>query len=452
MIKRIILFGASGDLTERLWMPAVAQVAEDGRLPEGFHILGSALEEWTGQEFRDRMTEALAQFCGGVAEEVRQQVVQMLDYKPADVTSPSDVKALIGESHEPTLVYLALPTFLLDKAFLALGSANLNANDAVAIEKPFGTDLASAQHLNATLQAVLPQPKIFRIDHFLSDDLVRRILYLRFSNRIFEPLLSAQHVEHVDISWLESLALEGRAGYYDKAGALKDMIQNHLIEALSLLLLEQPARLDEPSFRGNRVEALRTISTPTEEAILKGTVRARYTAGNVKGRVIPSYVDEPGVDASRNTETYASVDLEVPSSRWYGTRFTLRSGKAFANDFAEIAIHFKPVRGYQSDMQIDTTPNILRIGLMDSYVRLDINIKGQDEHVIHDTLEMISPPPKRSAYANLIVEMLKNNTMLFIRNDEAEESWRIINPIAEAWANQKVPLLEYAAGGAVPGI
>lgn len=446
MIHRIILFGASGDLTARLWLPAIAQIAADGILPKEFHILGSALEEWTAEDFRDRMTQALAEHAASVAPEVRKRVVDMLDYRPADVTDPEEVRSLIGDDHEPTLVYLALPTFLLDKAFLALGGAGLNADDAVAIEKPFGVDLASARRLNDILQSELPQPTIFRIDHFLSDELVRRILALRFSNRIFEPLLSAQHVERVDINWLEDLALEGRAAYYDRAGALKDMIQNHLLEALSLLLLEQPARLDEPSFRGNRVEALRSVATPTAEMILRNTVRARYTAGVIGSREVPAYAEEPGVDAGRATETYAAVELEVPNSRWYGARFTLRSGKAFAENFAEIAIHFKQVRGYQGATLVDATPNVLRIGLMEPYVRWDITIKGANQQLINDTLEMVSPKPTRSAYANLLVEMLNNRTMLFIRDDEVEETWRVTDPIAQAWANGDAPLRTYPAG------
>ncbi len=450
MIQRIILFGASGDLTSRLWLPAIAQVAEDGQLPSDFHILGSALEDWSTEEYKERMADALEEFSGNVSLAARKRVVDMLEYRQADVTDASDVHTLIGDPHPPTLVYLALPTALLDKAFIALGGANLTAQDAVAIEKPFGVDLASAQHLNETLRTVLPLPTIFRIDHFLSDELVRRILILRFTNRIFEPLLNAQHVNRIEISWLEQLALEGRAGYYDRAGALKDMIQNHLLEALSLVLMEEPARFDEPSFRGNRVEAIRMIATPTPDSILTGTVRARYTAGSIEGRAIPSYVNEPGVDPSRNTETYASVKLEVPSSRWYGSQFLLRSGKALARNEAEIAIHFKDIRGFFGTSMADPSYNVLRIGLMEPYVRLDINLQGPDGGLVEDTLEMLSPKPKHSAYANLIIEMLNNRPALFIRHDEAEESWRIIDPVVKAWSVNMVPMREYPAGGEAP--
>ena len=232
----------------------------------------------------------------------------------------------------------------------------------MAIEKPFGTDLASAQQLNQILRIQLPEPTIFRIDHFLSSELVRRVITLRFLNRVFEPIWNAVHIDHVDISWLESLTLEGRASYYDRAGAMKDMVQNHLMEAMALVLMEQPARIDADSFRGVRVEALRAVATPAAETMRSHTVRARYTAGTIGTRQVPSYVDEPGVDPSRNTETYASLTVEVDSPRWAGVPFTLRSGKALAADSAEIAIHFRPLPRYLLDQWPGVEPNVLRIG------------------------------------------------------------------------------------------
>ena len=259
-----------------------------------------------------------------------------------DVTRPEEVSQLIGDDHPDTLIYLALPPGLFQPVLQALAATKLRAGDAVALEKPFGTDLASAQRLNELLRIQLPKPTIFRVDHFLSDELVRRVIVLRFLNRIFEPIWNAMHVERVDISWLESLTLEGRASYYDRAGALKDMVRNHLMESLAMVLMEQPARIDPDSFRGSRVEALRAVATPSAEQMRSATIRARYTAGTIGSRRVPSYVEEPGVDPRRNTETYASLTLEVDSTRWAGVPFTLRSGKALEADSAEIAIHFRP--------------------------------------------------------------------------------------------------------------
>jgi hypothetical protein len=310
MIERMVLFGASGDLTSRLLMPAVAQLAEAGLMPPGFTILGSANTDWSTDDFRHHIAAELDKHAPAPAA-TGDAVVRMLTFQPADVTRPQDVSQLIGADHPATLVYLALPPFLLQSVLPALAAAGLDGADAVAIEKPFGTDLASARQLNEILRIQVPEPTIFRIDHFLSNELVRRVLALRFVNRVFEPTWNAVHVDRVDISWLESLTLEGRASYYDGTGALKDMVQNHLMEAMALVLMEQPARVDAHSFRGVRVEGLRAVRTPTTERMRRDTVRARYTAGTIGTRHVPSYVDEPGVHPGRGTETYACLTLQV---------------------------------------------------------------------------------------------------------------------------------------------
>ena len=451
MIGRMVLFGASGDLTSRLLMPAVAQLAEAGLLPPGFTILGSANTDWSTGDFRQHIAAGLGKHASGVAPAARDAVVRMLSFAPADVTQPAEVSQLIGTDHSDTLVYLALPPGLLPSVLPALAAAHLRASDAVAIEKPFGTGLASAQHLNQILRIQLPEPVIFRVDHFLSDELVRRVVTLRFLNRVFEPTWNAVHIDHVDISWLESLTLEGRASYFDKAGALKDMVQNHLMEAMALVLMEQPARLDADSFRGTRVEALRAVATPQAETMRSQTIRARYTAGAIGTRQVPSYIDEPGVDPSRNTETYASLTVEVNSPRWAGVPFTLRSGKALAADSAEIAIHFRPLPQYLLNQWPGAEPNVLRLGLTEPYVRLATILNGPERTAESRELQVRSAPPRFTAYAHLMLDMLNSDPMLFIRGDEAEEAWRIIDPVMNAWAAGGVPMQEYPAGQAPPG-
>ena len=450
MIERMVILGASGDLTSRLLMPALAQLAEADLLPSGFTIVGSANTEWSTDDFRQHIAAALKKHSP-VAAATRDAVVRMLGFQPSDVTRPEELSALIGEDRPNTLVYLALPPVLSEPVLRTLAAARLRASDAVAIEKPFGTDLASAQQLNELIRIQLPKPTIFRIDHFLSDDLVRRVVTLRFLNRVFEPIWNSVHVERVDISWLESLTLEGRAGYYDTAGAMKDMLQNHLMEAMALVLMEQPARLDAHSFRDVRVEALRAVATPPAERMRTHTVRARYTAGAIGPRQVPSYVDEPGVDPSRDTETYASLALEVENPRWAGVPFTLRSGKALAADSAEIAIHFRPLPRYLLDQWPGIEPNVLRLGLTEPYVRLATTLNGPERTAESRELEARSTQPRFTAYANLILEMLKSDPRLFIRGDEAEESWRIIDPVMKSWAAGDVPMQEYAAGGTPPG-
>jgi len=450
MIERMVLLGASGDLTSRLLMPAVAQLAEAERLPPGFTIVGSANTDWSTEDFRQHIADALERHAN-VAPATRDAVVKMLTFQPGDVTRPGDLSKLVGDDRPDTLVYLALPQAVFEPVLTALAAAKLRVSDAVAMEKPFGTDLASARHLNEILRLELPGPTMFRIDHFLSNELVRRIVTLRFLNRVFEPILNAVHVERVDISWLESLTLEGRASYYDGAGALKDMVQNHLMEAMALVLMEQPARIDADSFRGVRVEALRAVATPPAERMRSRTVRARYTAGTIGSRRVPSYVDEPGVDPGRNTETYASVTVDVNTNRWDGVPFTLRSGKALAADSAEIAIHFRALSRHLLDQVPGVEPNVLRLGLTEPYVRLATTLNGPERTAEGRVLEAQSTAPRFTAYANLILEMLKNDPMLFIRGDEAEEAWRIVDPVMTAWSAGDVPMQEYGAGRPPPG-
>jgi glucose-6-phosphate 1-dehydrogenase len=449
MIERMVLFGASGDLASRLLMPAVAQLAEAELLPRPFTIVGSATSDWSTDAFREHVAGALKEHSS-VAPATRDAVVRMLNFQPADVTQPEDVSRLIGDDHPDTLVYLALPPGLLTSVLSGLATSKLGGSDAVAIEKPFGTDLASARHLNEILRIQLPEPTIFRIDHFLSNELVHRVMVLRFLNRVFEPLLNAVHVERVEISWMESLTLEGRASYYDRAGALKDMVQNHLMEVMALMVMEQPARIGPGSHRGVRVEALRSVATPTAERMRADTVRARYTAGMIGSRRVPAYVDEPGVDPSRDTETYASLTVDVDNPRWAGVPFTLRSGKALEANSAEISVYFRPLPQYLIAQWPGIEPNALRIGLTEPYIRLTTTLNGPERTAERRELEARSTAPRFTAYANLIQEMLKGDPMLFITSDEAEEAWRIIDPVMSAWSMGDVPLREYPAGGTPP--
>ncbi len=450
MIENMVLFGATGDLTSRLLLPAVAQLAEAGLLPQGFTIQGAANEDWSTERFRRHIAENL-ELHSSVAPATRRAVVERLSFRPTDVTDPEEVRALFDDDRPETLVYLALPPVLLRLVLPALAGAGLRPSDALAVEKPFGNDLASARELNEILRLRLPEPTIFRVDHFLSSELVRRVITLRFLNRVFEPVWNAEHVERVDISWLESLTLEGRASYYDRAGAMKDMIQNHLMEIMALVLMEQPARMDADSFRGARVEALRAVATPSGERLRSDSVRARYAPGTIGTRQVPAYVDEPGVDPARNTETYASLTVAVHNARWFGVPFTLRSGKALPENSAEIAIHFRAMPSYLLEKWPGVEPNVLRIGLTEPYVRLSTTVNGPDRTAETVDLEARSSAPALTPYAHLIHEMLHNDPMLFIRGDEAEESWRIIDPVLRAWAADEVPMQEYPAGAVPPG-
>jgi glucose-6-phosphate 1-dehydrogenase len=449
MIDRIVIFGATGDLTARLLMPSLAELAEEQELPDGLRVLGVGRVGWSADDFRQRMEQALAAHAPYVAASAREDLVSRLDYRRADVTNGAELASLLGGVDRPLLAYLALRPSLFEPTVRALAAARLPPGSAIAIEKPFGDGVASARHLNDVLRTELPGTRVFRVDHFLSNELINRIATARFANRIFEPIWNNQHVARVEISWDETLTLEGRASYYDGAGALRDMLQNHLLQVLCLVAMEPPARFDEPSVRDARVAVLRAIPSPTPDGVRRTSVRARYAAGTIGDRAVPAYVDEPGIDPGRKTETFAQLTLEVANWRWAGTPFTIRSGKAMAGDRAEVAVHFRPVPGLMFDGQ-SVADNVLRIGLMEPSVQLSLNSRGSDRRFIERTLTLDAAPPGRAAYANLLVAMLRGRQMAAIRDDETEEMWRIVEPVLAAWVGDEVPLLEYAAGSDGP--
>jgi glucose-6-phosphate 1-dehydrogenase len=449
MIERFVLFGASGDLAARLLLPSLARLVEEHAVPATLRVIGSGTDDMSADDFKNHIAGALAEHADAVDEDARQRVVDALQYVSADVTDASDVAKVLKVGSGPALVYLALPPGVFEPALQALASAGLDAGSALAIEKPFGTGLASARELNEILHTRLPEVPVFRVDHFLSDELVQRVFALRFANRVFEPIWNRDSIEAVDVVWDETLTLEGRAGYYDRAGALRDMIQSHLLAAMSLVAMEQPSRRDERSIRDARVAVLRAVPTPDTATVQHASVRGRYTAGDIAGRKVPSYVDEPGVDPSRNTETYAELTVELNNWRWSGVPFRLRSGKALARDHAEIDVQFKrpPFRGPGVDGAV---ANVLRIGLLDPYVRLNVNVNAGRLTLQSSDLELESRPPSRPAYANLILHMLQADTTLAIRSDETEEMWRIVEPVLDAWAQGASPILDYPAGSDGP--
>jgi glucose-6-phosphate 1-dehydrogenase len=387
MFERIVLYGATGDLTSRLLMPALAELEHEHELPGELRILGVGRLDWSAEEFRRRIDGALAEHVPHVAAAARSALVSRLDYRRADVTSEAAVTAIVRDIGSPHLTYFALPPFLFEPAILALAAANLPAGSALAVEKPFGNGVESARHLNTLLRVQLPGATVFRVDHFLSNELINRIAVMRFANRIFEPIWNSQHIEHVEIVWDETLTLEGRAQYYDGAGALRDMLQNHLLQVLCLVAMEAPARFDEASVRDGRVAVLRAIPSPSLDHVRHHSIRARYAAGTIGARSVPAYIHEPGIDPNRNTETLAQLTLKVMNARWENTPFTIRSGKALARNRAEVAMHFRPAAGLAFAGE-SITQNVLRIGLAEPYVQLNVNNLGPDRHFVERMLTL----------------------------------------------------------------
>jgi glucose-6-phosphate 1-dehydrogenase len=451
MIQRMVVLGATGDLTGRYLLPALARLHELGELPDGFGLRGVSREPLDDAAFRNQMAEWLARQASDVAPAAREALLGALSYAAADVGDSTQIADAVRHDGEPVLVYLALPPAVYEAAIRSLAEASLPQGSRLVIEKPFGTDLASAEALNRLLATHFPEEAVFRIDHFLGMQTVQNLLGLRFANRIFESLWNADHVARVEIVWDETLTLEGRAGYYDATGALVDMLQNHLLQLLCLIAMEAPHSLGERDLRDRKFDVLRAVRRLSPDDVEHHSVRARYAAGRINRREVPAYQEESGVDPQRATETFAQLTLFVDNWRWAGVPFTLRSGKALAHDRREIAVHFRPVPHLAFE-ENRAAPNVLRIELEPERVALAINLTAPGERLRVRESVLDSPlcEPALPAYARLLLDALRGDTALAIRADEAEEAWRIVEPVMRTWAAGRVPLRDYPAGSAGP--
>lgn len=450
--ERLVILGASGDLTGRYLLPALGQLTEAQLLPEGLDIVGVARDEWDDSAFGRHAAERLEEHAPELAPDARDRLVGQLRYCQGDATDLETLRSAVGDTDGPVLVYLAVPPDLFASVISNLAEAGLTAQDRIVVEKPFGTDLASARELNALLHDELAEDTVFRIDHFLGMQTVQNVLGLRFANRIFEPLWCAEHIEAVDIVWEETVALEGRAGYYDRAGALRDMVQNHLLQLLTFVAMERPQGLSEGSLRDAKLDVLRAVAPLDDDAVRERTVRGRYRAGEVDGHSVPDYTDEPGVDASRGTETFAEVVLTVDNDRWRGVPFRLRTGKALARDRREIRIRLRPVDHLPFGQSADPSPNLITLGMDPDRLTAEIALNGAgDPFCLEPALIALDLSPQElSAYARLLLDALDGELALAIRGDEAEEAWRIVEPVIDAWDRDVAPIVDYEAGGTGP--
>lgn len=450
-LSRLVLLGAGGDLTGRLLMPALAALLAAGSAPRDLQVLGVGQDQWDDAQFREHGSGRLAEFAGDVDSSVRDDLVRRLTYRAADVTDADQLRAVLPE-REPCVVYLALPNVIFADTCIALAAAGLPEGSVLVVEKPFGTGLEDARRLNRLVTEVVPEDSVFRVDHFLAKQTVVNLLGLRFANRIFEPIWNSTHVETVDIVFDETLGLEGRAGYYDHAGALRDMIQNHLLQVLALVVMEPPVSLSSRDLRDRKVDALRSVRWRAGRSEGPSSVRGRYTRGTAGDRDLPSYVDEPGVDADRETETYAEVVVDVDNWRWAGVPFRLRSGKALAARTQEVVLTFRAAPHLPFSDVGSARPNRLRLSLKPDAVTLDINVNGPGDPLDLEPaqLGLTMPDHELGPYALLLADVFQGDPILSIRGDEAEESWRIVEPVLEAWRSGDVPLREYPAGSDGP--
>ena len=417
-------FHASGDLT-------VIGVDRDARTDA----------EWRSIVLKSFLTEPSA---------AADAVLAGTRYIQGDATNATDLAAVLAAAPGRIALYFALPPAVSMLACTALSTIDLPKGIIFGLEKPFGRDLESARALNRLLETTLPEEQVFRVDHFLGKSTVLNLLGLRFANRIFEPLLSAPNVEKVEIRFDESLALEGRAGYYDKAGALVDMIQSHLLLVLALVTMEPPASVDAEDLRGGMAQALRATRPWKKNGT--SSRRARYSAGTISGKSIPAYVDEDGVTPDLETETLAEVTLAVDNWRWAGVPFTLRSGKALGESKQEILITFRDVPHLPTGLSGASGPATLRISLKPAGLALDLVINGEDDPFVLDraVLQTALRDGHMSAYGEVLAGLLESDPTLSVRGDVAEECWRIVGSVLAAWRKGEVPLESYPAGSDGP--
>jgi glucose-6-phosphate 1-dehydrogenase len=448
VIWHLAILGSTGDLARRSLLPSVAALLEAGSLRADIRISAIGRRSWDDADYLNWLTMGPADLSD-VARDGLRGVVR---YRRADLTDPAQLRHALAPLDGPVVAYLALPPALYARAIVSLAEVGLPTGSRIVVEKPFGTDLASARELNRLLHTVLPEDSVYRIDHFLHKQTVQNILGLRFANRIFEPVWTHVHIERVEIVWEETLGLEGRAEYYDRTGALLDVTQNHLLQLLALIAMERPASLSPRDLRDRKVELLRGIRRLDPAEVARHTLRARYTAGTVGPRALPSYVDEPGVDRARNTETYAEIELTVDNPRWARTRFRLRTGKALSRPRRAINVHFRDVHDMVFEEATSASANELRLTLDPDSITLRLNINGVGDPFDLETVDLDTRLAAQEipAYGRLLLGVLGGDPTFSIRDDESEEAWRVVEPITAAWRDGASPLHEYPAGSTGP--
>jgi glucose-6-phosphate 1-dehydrogenase len=444
----LCVLGGNGDLASRLLLPALGDLLTSQPDRE-VRLVGVDREDQSDDDWRERVRAAFQR--GDASGPAIDKVLAGTRYLRADVTSRDDLARVLQAGDDRIALYFALPPAVTARACTTLESLDLPDGLVLALEKPFGVDEASARALNAQLAKLVPESQVQRIDHFLGRSTVLNVLGVRFANRVLEPVWSAEHVESVLIRYDETLGLEDRAGYYDHAGALVDMIQSHLLQVLAIVAMEAPASLSESDLRDAKSAVLRATRVWQDDPAVASR-RARYTAGTVGGRQLPSYVDEGGVDPSRHTETLAEVMFQVDTPRWRGVPFLLRSGKALGTHRRELVLRFRSVPDLPKGFTGTTRPSVLRLLLGPDRMELELNVNGPGDPFALERVTMSTDlgPGALTAYGEVLEGVLDADPTLSVRGDTAEQCWRIVQPVLDAWKRDEVPLDEYPAGSRGP--
>ena len=468
-----VIFGATGDLTHRLVIPSLYNLTATGLLPEKFCVVGVTRKGMSSDTLRDSLMEGLRKFATRpVDDEIAKQLLQCVTAIAADPKDPASFDAMREhldalECSRGTggnrLFYMAVPPAAFAPIAGELGRAGLLKQEngvwrRLVIEKPFGTDLASAKALNAGLLKILDEHQIYRIDHYLGKETVQNIMVLRFANGMFEPIWNRNHIDHIQITVEEKLGVGHRGGFYDATGALRDMVPNHLFQLLSLVAMEPPARFDARAVRGEKADVLAAIQTQSEAEALKNSVRAQYLAGHIDGNDLPDYRSVPDVRPDSTTETYVALKLAIDNWRWAGVPFYLRTGKALRTKRTEVAIKFKqaPLSMFGCTPVNRLSQNFLTIGIAPTEsIELQFNAKVPGPSVTIDGVEMqfrygdyFKADPS-TGYETLIYDCMIGDNILFQRADGVEAGWQAVQPFLDAW--KKAGRVEtYAAGSEGP--
>ena len=457
----VIIFGGTGDLTRRKLIPALFDLACAGCTNRNFQVLGIGRTKLADDEFRSRLREgaATSKDTRNFSDQGWEDFAHRLHYLVGDASRRDffpHLKAKIEElqkqgASKNILFYISTSASLAPPIVEGLGEAGLAGNSEgwtrIILEKPFGRDLKSAQELNEIVSRVFDEPAVYRIDHYLGKETVQNIMMFRFGNSIFEPVWNRNYVDYVEITAAETLGVEGRGEFYEETGALRDMVANHMLQLLMLTAMEPPVAFDADSVREQKVQVLRAIRPMSKDEVAKFTVRGQYGPGEINGKPVPGYRQEPGVKPNSLTETYAAVEFHVDNWRWAGVPFYVRAGKRMAKPLTEVAVHFKRTpQALFSRNPADVHHNVIALRIQPNEgIALSFGAKqpGQEMRAIrvdmdfsyHHSFGTDTP----AAYETLLLDAMRGDATLFTRRDEVEAEWRIITPIEDAWAALPVP-------------
>ena len=471
----LVIFGATGDLAHRKLFPGLYDLFLTKMLPAKFVILGASRTKYDDNGFRDKVGESLKKYSkGAVDEKICQEFLKNIYYQPTDAMVAEDYELLAGRLSSVKkeysaefnhLYYLATsPRFFgeiasrLDGAKLVQKDGNSPLSTSLIVEKPFGHDLPSARKLNSVLRKHFSERQIFRIDHYLGKETVQNILVFRFSNGIFEPLWNHKYIDHIQISVCESIGVGNRAPYFDKAGIVRDIVQNHILQMLSLICIEPPISLsDADSIRDEKVKVLRCIKRLRREDIAHATVRGQYQSGYIAGEKVAGYLDERGIAKSSTTDTFAALRVEIDNWRWAGVPIYIRAGKRLPRKVTDITLSFRraPDSLFRGSPIGELEDNLLTIRVQPNEgISLKVNSKPPGQHlqvrpVVMDFLYGESfGAPSSDAYERLLLDAMRGDATLFTRDDEIEQAWDLLAPVLEEWekADSAIPVASYEAG------